>query len=399
MPAPRPDRTTSQPRRPSGAGGGRGGQWSNKPIADSPPGGGMRLGGQRPGAVRERLHRHGPPRHPSAKGVDKIKLAGPKVRGRRLQVTVRRDPRTGEWANPTMFGDETVRMFSDTPWNEEGAEEAKGLHAQVFVDMLNAGDARPTESHARRALHGTVRAGVAWAGWPSSYPKSDDEHCDLVNVAAAVRAEMYFRDRLILWDNAQEEDDSHYCPVVYECYLHPMFDSRQWDGEDGRLMERLAMLKDGKGRTMLDLRHDHYFNRLSSSPDLTRERSPDKTLMLPVYLLGIPDLDETVKAESLELIEKCQTQHKWSVLINMVANREKTGEKVTHFTRALRNIVSHYPPEQHHHPTTWGILQALSRFKVSSGRVYPDPDMLRCEILQSGIDFYEQRQRKSRERV
>ena len=362
MPAPRPDLTAAQPRRPSGTAGGRGGQWSNKPIADPPPGGGMALGEKGPpAAVRERLHRHGPPRHPSAKGVDKIKLTGPKVRGRRLQVTIRRDPGTGEWANPTMFGDETVRRLSDTPWNETGAEEAKGVHAQVFVDMLNAGDARPCPEHAKAALHGTVRAGSAWAGWDIFRPRQLGGNCDMVRIAAAVRAEMYFRDRLILWDQDQTYAGPKYCPIIYDFNLSALLNDREWDGEDGRLMERLAMLEDGKGRTMLDLRHDYHSNYPGHSD--THLTAADNTLVLPVYLLGIPELDETVKAECFAMLEQVATPNKltWGKLIHVVAVRAVRNRcKAQHFTDSLSNVVRHYSADDSHQ-IKWGILEAINR--------------------------------------
>ena len=400
MPAPRPDRTAAQPRRSAGVPGGRGGQWSNKPMADPlPPGGGMELGeGEGPDAAGETPGSGAPAQlQESAAEVDKIKLTGPKAGGRRLTVIVKRDPGTGEWSNPTVFGDATVRTLSDTPWNEEGAEEAKGLHAQVFVDMLNAGDARPCPDHAKAALRGTVRAGTLWAGWELFRPRRPRESCDMVRLAAATRAEMYFRDRLLLWDQYETYAGPKYCPIIYDRNLSSMFDDKEWDGEDGRLMERLAMLKDGNGRTMLDLRHDYHSNYPNRSN--RRLSEAENTLVLPVYLLGIPELDETVKAECFDLLEQVTRPHEltWGKLIHVVSLRSIRNRcKAQHFTNALSNLVRHYSSDDRHQ-IKWGILEAVNRSQSQKpwlDYTYDNSGVLDSEYLQHEVELHARAERR-----
>ena len=368
--------TAHQPRRPAGAGGGRGGQWSNKPVADSPQTGGMRLsgGGSAAGGAVDGRAGPTPPdrRHGEA---DSVKLAGPRAGGRRLQVTVRRDPDTGMWVNPTMFGDEAVRMFSDTPWGEGGAEEAKGVHAQVFVDMLNAGDALPCPEHAKAALKGTQKAGQKWAGWPNpraSIPVSDHA----VLISAAARSETYFRDRLHRWGQTGADDDGlSYPPVVYDCELYGLFSDEQWQGEDGRLLERLAMLEDLRGNTVLD----------KPNLILTGHRDVNQRYScLPLYLLGFAGLDQTVKIKCLDMLEMAQLQYEdweWIVLeIHRAANRAS----VCVLPDAVSNILHYTRDDGDNGNLRYNLIKGLAKLKGSGW--HPDSELFTREFLGSEIN-------------
>ena len=318
----------------------------------------------------------------AAEETTRVKLTGPKVDGRRLNATIRRDPDTGVWVNPTMFGDETVRMLSDTPWDQGGAEEAKGLYAQVFADMLNAGDALPCPEHAKMALIGAYDAGYRWAGWDEYRPRSYKEipdGCLMVRMASAVRSEHYFRDRLHLWDNPLADD--RYSPIIYEYYMPPQFGSFEWNGVDGRTMERLAMLKDRNGRTMLDP-PEHGTQVLWPGME---------EFDVPVYLLGIADIDETVKVKSFDLIEhhvrtrhphrqNWRTWNEWDTLIRAGKVIERDGGTIKHLIDSARTVVRHYPDMDN--MIKGGLLEAIQR----SGQ--PDSELLKCETLQTEINRY-----------
>ena len=299
--------------------------------------------------------------------------------GRRLQVTIRRDPDTGEWVNPTMFGDATFRTLSDASWYQGGAEEAKGLHAQVFVDMLNAGDALPCPEHAQAALTGTQEAGIRWAGWRASRANGFALGHP-VQITAAARAEMYFGDRLLLWGSAGSDWDwgFDHIPIIYKAnsngFLYSVFNDSLWHGDDGRLVERVAMLKDNRGRSLVDLSH-HFFER----------RHPDHEgdeVCLPVYLLGVSDIDESVQAKCLSMLEAANMSSRdWELLFRSV-HLSICGGGVRVLPDSVRNIVRRLPPDGDN-PISGHMLSGLYRF--TRWGMFPDCELSTCWFLQSEI--------------
>ena len=373
--------TAHQPRRPPGAAGGRGGQWSNKPVADSPPSGGIALGESAPGASDAA---DGTPARQTS-GPASIKLTGPRVRGRHLQVTIRRDPDTGMWVNPTMFGDEMFRTLSDAPWKEGGAEEAKGLHAQVFVDMLNAGDALPCPEHAKAALKGTQEAGKRWAGWGESRAKHPAS-VQAVQIAAAVRAEIYFRNRLQLWGQTGAGEVHRYPPIVYLCGVMPLFLDIQWRGEDGRLMERLAMLEDSEGNTFLDKPEHIVVDAVMHLKQIYSR--------LPVCLLGMTDLDETVKAKCFDMLELAGLQGMdWKIML-MEIHQTARKESVHMVQDSVRNILRHTSDDANS-KTRYELLEGLSLLKLNT-RYYPVSELFECEFVRSQMHEHMMRQLTTR---
>ena len=377
--------TAPQPRRPAGALAGRGGQWSPKPVADMPAGGGVTLGedgaSDQPAAVDIHERRRGG-RRPGRRNAEtaKLKLAGPRVDGRRLQVTVRRDPDTGAWVNPTMFGDETFRMLSDAPWDQGGAEEAKGLHAQVFVDMLNAGDALPCPEHAKAALIGTQEAGYKWAGWGSPNRAGQvSRGRDVLEIAAATRAEIYFRDRLLLWSSALPETAIN-CdtPIIHSYDLHAAFwGGNLWLGEDGRLLERLVMLEDNNGRSVMDRSWRGY-------EALPRH---DEGLQLPVCLLRATDLDPAVKRQCFKMLELARQISDNATLdwVTLFWRALGSGRADRRFSDTVISILRHYK-NGNYHPVKGDIVTALIRLK-RSGR-YPDTDLVTSDAIEAEIDHH-----------
>ena len=372
-----------QPRRPAGAAGGRGGQWSPKPAADPPSSGGMHLGEDgahdplAPVDVQEPHSGRQPTRRPG--GPSKLKLAGPRVYGRRLQVTVRRDPDPGAWVNPTMFGDETFRTLSDTPWEQGGAEEAKGLHAQVFVDMLNAGDARPCPEHAQAALRGTQEAGLKWAGSGWSIAQRYEQgsaDCAMLEMAAATRAETYFRDRLLLWGGALSGPGLRNDYPILSTYVFPaeLWGGGLWQGEDGRLMERLAMLEDNTGRSVMD----RWWQ-------VCEDTHPIRSgIQLPVFLLKNPDLDETVKKQCFGMLELAAQNRSgnsdWVKLLQRIANAEHEDCR---FSDTVLSILRHYGRDNYH-PVKDTIANALTRVRRLGW--YPDSELVTSDAIKAEID-------------